>query len=61
MVKTEISNVSSQPNVDAVLRAQRSNSWGKTPGSISGQSAAELEFIASDCCQCNTNPRSTKA
>lgn len=35
--------------------------WGRTPNANGGQRSAELEVMASDCCQCNTNPASTRS
>jgi len=35
--------------------------WGCTPNAGTGQHSAELEAIASDCCQCGTKGGSTRS
>lgn len=58
---TQVEIVKGLKSGGAAVLSQAVQNWGRTPNASAGQRSAELELIASDCCQCNTNPRSTKS
>ena len=61
MTQVDIVNMVKGFKSGGAVPAQIAQGWGRTPNAAPGQRSVELEVIASDCCQCNTKPRSTKS
>jgi len=61
MTQVDIVNMVEGFKSGGEVPAQIAQGWGRAPNATSGQRSAELEVIASDCCQCGTHVGSTRS